>query len=352
LIRLLDQTSGRLPNLGPNDSAYILPLTTCPFYDYRPVLQAACIAFLGGELFEPGPWNEMSMWTCPQTGEARTSPAQLGPSALPADVAPFRIDNPSSASWAYFRVANFTSRPGHADQLHVDLWWRGTNIAQDAGTYLYNHPPPWDNSLAHTAVHNTLTVNDRDQMTHAGRFLWLDWAQARLLAHHQAEDNSWERLSAQHDGYRQFGIYHQRSVTALTNGCWTIEDGIITAKQQNSDQSKDISPLFTVRLHWLLPDLPWEIELDGTSAVIHLVSPHGPLVLKVSYSKAENQGMPVASLAYNLVRAGECVFGSGRTQPNWGWVSETYAQLIPALSFSLEIRDCLPIHLVSEWKLA
>ena len=33
------------------------------------------------------------------------------------------------------------------DQLHLDLWWRGLNIAQDAGTYLYNADPPWDNPL-------------------------------------------------------------------------------------------------------------------------------------------------------------------------------------------------------------
>jgi hypothetical protein len=36
LLALLDPVSGRVPNLGPNDGAYILPLTFSPQDDYRP----------------------------------------------------------------------------------------------------------------------------------------------------------------------------------------------------------------------------------------------------------------------------------------------------------------------------
>ena len=61
------------------------------------------------------------------------------------------------------------------DQLHFDLWWHGLNITQDAGIYLYNGEPPWDNPLVSTRVHNTITVDGLDQMTRGGRFLTLDW---------------------------------------------------------------------------------------------------------------------------------------------------------------------------------
>ena len=81
-------------------------------------------------------------------------------------------------SWALVRAGRYTRRPFQADQLHVDLWWHGLNLARDAGTYLYNGEPPWNNGLAGTAVHNTVMVDRRDQMRRAGRFLWLDWAQA------------------------------------------------------------------------------------------------------------------------------------------------------------------------------
>jgi hypothetical protein len=62
LMALLDPLSGRVPNLGPNDGAYILPFSTCPFEDFRPVLQAAASAFLGKGLFPPGPVDEMRLW--------------------------------------------------------------------------------------------------------------------------------------------------------------------------------------------------------------------------------------------------------------------------------------------------
>ena len=81
-------------------------------------------------------------------------------------------------SWALIRAGRYTRRPFQADQLHVDLWWQGINLARDAGTYLYNGSPPWNNGFAGTAVHNTVTVDNHDQMRRAGRFLWLDWAQA------------------------------------------------------------------------------------------------------------------------------------------------------------------------------
>ena len=47
LLALLDQDSGRVPNLGGNDGAHILPLTSYPYHDFRPTIQTAGYAFLG-----------------------------------------------------------------------------------------------------------------------------------------------------------------------------------------------------------------------------------------------------------------------------------------------------------------
>ena len=167
-----------------------------------------------------------------------------------------------SASWAYLRLANFTSRPGHADQLHLDLWWRGYNLAQDAGTYLYNAPPPWDNALSRTRVHNTLTVDGLDQMTLAGRFLWLDWAQASLVE--QAGGNGVDppRLTARHDGYRRLGVTHQRSVACLPEGRWLVEDSLLPEPGAKGPGAP--LPVHRARLHWLLPDWPWQLDTGAT----------------------------------------------------------------------------------------
>ncbi len=317
LLELLDEESGRVPNLGPNDGAYILPLTVLPCVDFRPVLQAAGRAFLGEASLPSGEWDEMSLWLAPAP---IAHPPQVQPSPPPI----LRSTN----SWAHLRVARFRARPGHSDQLHLDLWWRGFNVAQDAGTYLYNAPPPWDNSLSGASVHNTLTINGLDPMTRAGRFLWLDWAQAQILV------STPTRLVAEHNGYRRLGLLHRRAVEVINKGNWLIADTVLPDNSQLSIANYQL----LIRLHWLLPDWPWELD----RSTIRLQSPHGQVSLAIT---TPDNIEPHLSLA----RAGELLHGSGNVEPYRGWASPTYAQKTPALSFALEIESDLPVNLESRW---
>ena len=156
--------------------------------------------------------------------------------------APHVLRHTGLPSWAYLRAVRFSGRPGHADQLHLDLWWRGQNLAMDPGTYLYNAPAPWDNSLALSAVHNTLTINNRDQMTHAGRFLFVDRAQAEVV---EAETG---RLTARHDGYRRMGWVHQRTLQIIPQG-WLVIDRVLPA----TPRARPTNP-GQARQQWLLAD--------------------------------------------------------------------------------------------------
>jgi len=348
LSAMLDAESGCVPNLGPNDGAYIQPLTACPFGDYRPVLQVASEVFLGECLFPAGPWDELRLWLgfWDQGTEKRQSqPSPLSPTPLsPVFPSPHVIHSPHSDSWAYLRAARFRSRPGHADQLHLDLWWRGVNLAQDAGTYLYNAPPPWDNALACTGVHNTLAVAGLDQMSRAGRFLWLDWAQAQVVSRERAGDGSWERVTAQHDGYRRLGLVHQRAVTAFLDGRWVIEDRILKAGGLKGVGFKR-QPVPS-NLHWLLPDWEWQlVEEDETQVEIRLSSAWGPISLKI---QAEN-GASLAGVW--LTRAGQMLAGSGEVASYQGWVSPTYGQKLPALSLTVTASGKPPYSLVTHWLL-
>jgi hypothetical protein len=347
LLELLDPVTGRVPNLGPNDGAYILPLSTCSHHDYRPVLQAAALSFLDQQPFPPGPWDEMASWL---KNSAEVTRVDEQPKMKSFSNIALRL--PQHESWAYLRIAHFTNRPGHADQMHLDLWWRGRNIAQDAGTYLYNAPPPWDNSLSGTAIHNTISVAGQDQMTRAGRFLWLDWARAHLLSRQRAKDGSWECLIAEHDGYRRFGLIHRRTVTAYREGRWQIKDDLLPLKPTSDIQTQ---PLHQARLHWLLPDWPWEIEEtpDSGLVVLKLNSLKGWHTLRVAQvinvDVDDEPAVHNSPLDVQLVRAGEYLHGSGPVSPVRGWVSPTYAQKTPALSFSLSVESTLPFGLVTEW---
>lgn len=347
LLNLLDPVTGRVPNLGPNDGAYILPLTSCSHQDYRPVLQAAALTFLNERPFSSGPWDEMVHWL---KSDTEVIGVEKQSSGKPLSNIVLRL--PQHDSWCYLRVAQFNNRPGHADQLHLDMWWQGRNIAQDAGTYLYNAPSPWDNSLSGTAVHNTITVASTDQMIRAGRFLWLDWAQARLISHQRAEDSSWESLSAEHNGYRRLGLIHRRMITAYQEGRWQIKDDLLPIKPTPDIQTQS---QHRACLHWLLPDWPWEIEEtpDSGLVILKLNSLKGWHTIRFTRVINLNIGNDIViypvPLEVQLVRAGEILYGSGTVSPVQGWVSPKYAQKNPALSFSLTTESTLPCGFNTEW---
>ena len=351
LLAMVDSSTGRAPNLGPNDGAYILPLSACPYWDYRPVLQAASKAFLGERVFPGGPWDEMVLWMGGVSEEVGHNERLAAPGPSSGTLTPCILTAPNSDSWAYLRAAHFQGRPGHADQLHLDLWFRGCNLAQDPGTYLYNAPPPWDNALASSAVHNTLTVDGLDQMTRAGRFLWLDWAQGAVLQAYKAQDGSVHHLIARHDGFKRIGVIHLREVIAKPGGTWSIEDRL-SHSQSGSFRAGQANKRYRARLQWLLPDWPWRLETVNGIARMQVESPFGWVELNIRAGPASSLRTRSAdSVVVQLVRAGELLSGKGEFSPVRGWYSPTYGYKIPALSLSFELAAPLPVTLASEWNL-
>lgn len=340
LLALLDPDSGRVPNLGPNDGAYLLPLAAGGFEDYRPVLQAAGLCFHRAAPLPAGPWDEMSLWLA--VGPLEGAPPAAAGARSRIESAPLVIRSSDGISWAYLRAARFTSRPGHADQLHLDLWFRGVNLALDPGTYQYNADPPWDNSLTASTVHNTVTVDGRDQMRRAGRFLYLDWAQARSIIDRRS-DRSAPEVSAEHDGYRAYELSHRRTVRCLPGGIWEVADALLPLSDRASGQRR------AAALHWLFPDWTWEVELldRGRRAVVGLVSPFGPVRIELS-GEAVGVSWEVCP-GLQIVRAGEILYGPGPALPIHGWASPTYAVKYPALSVCWVTTGCPEIRFLTRF---
>jgi hypothetical protein len=349
LCSLIDPETGCVPNLGHNDGAYILPLSVCPYNDYRPVAHAACQAFTSTKLTTEGPWQDMSMWLSPPSSgpddkDWHKTWHEAAAKENPTSQAPFTLHDPVHNSWAMLHVASFHSRPAHADQLHLDLWWRGLNITQDAGTYLYNTASPWDNSLTNTMVHNTIMIDDQESMLHAGRFLYLDWAQAEVIPHQSVIENEEISLTAQHDGYRKFGIIHTRRVTINHDGNWVIVDQLIGPADHTH----------TVRLHWLLPD--WQYEIHQAPAAtdfpdyrLRILSPYGWITLEMGMVTPASSNQLSQQPQIKLIRAGRLLYGIGEVNPISGWSSPTYGEKIPALACILMVTQSIPIALQSLW---
>lgn len=318
LWALTDSDSGQTPNFGANDGAYIFPLSSLPHNDYRPVVDAAAKAFLQQDIYAQPDLSEMAGWFGLQSGE---EPSPRQPQALDM----LRIEQPNGR--AFIHTAHFGDRPSHADQLHVDLWWRGVNIAADPGTYQYNAPPPWDNALATARVHNTLTLDGRDQMQRAGRFLWLDWAQAEVLAYEVDGEGALAWVTAEHDGYRKLGALHQRTLMRMANG-WAITDRLLPYGKRDKR-------VHTACISWLLPDWEWHFSADHELVLIGK---------KFSFS-LELDGFN----EINIFRAGKNLHGDLEAQVVYGWNALLYGEKEPALQMVARAAGVLPLKLRSVW---
>ena len=237
--------------------------------------------------------------------------------------------------WAFLRVSHLKGRLSHMDQLHFDLWWRGLNLAQDAGTFLYNAEPPWDNPLVSTRVHNTVTVDGRDQMARGGRFLTLDWFPAYSKRLIESDEKILGRMLAYHKGYRKLGIRHERLATVFTDERWEVRDNLIFTK----------SAQHVLRLHWLLMDGEWEIVNGEQRIEIRFKSPHGWITLAL---QTEPLFSDLHSLI-SLVRAGELIYGRRDVLPFEGWASPTYGEKVPALSLAVELASSRSMTFISEF---
>lgn len=323
----LDRISGHMPNLGHQDGANLFPFGE--HTDYRPVAQAASRAFGDGPALPAGEWDEFSAWLGwaiddlkPAGADQDKADDNITPPGVGKECTHYQdsggIILRSGQDWAMLRAAHFHHRPGQADQLHLDLWHKGQNIALDAGTYRYSAAAPWNNALASASVHNSVTIDDLEPMTRAGRFLWLDWDQAQVL---RIEPG---RVSVERDGYRKLGIRHRRTVDWLGEGGWRIMDDLLPAG--------DALQSHTYTLNWLLPDWPWEL----TGNKLRLRGPEDAIEVEVS--------CPTAALdcEIRLVRAGIILVGKGAIPAAVGWVSETYAMKRPALAWRLRVRGPAP----------
>jgi len=313
LYQLIDPQTGLMPVYGSNDGALVLPINNCDFTDYRPTLQLGSYLTRGKRLFESGAWDEDLYWFYGLSSLSAGERARLAVSdgEVVRERNPAKVSFPdggiyilrSSQSKAVIRCTDYRARPSHADQLHVDLWWRGHNIACDAGTYLYGGGGVWRNGLAHTSAHNTVIVDFKDQMKLVSRFTWTNWARGKVLTQ---DAKIWQ---GEHDGYRHLPdpVTHKRTVMMFNDDRWLVVDHL------------DGRHAHHYCLHWLLSDFPFERQ--GNSILLSVDS----VKYKVQVGLADGKS------TFSVVRGGE---SSTR-----GWRSRYYGHKEPAISAMLETNQ-------------
>lgn len=99
---------------------------------------------------------------------------------------------------------------GHADALSFEMRLNNKEIFIDPGTYSYYGYPEWRNYFRSTLAHNTISIDFEDQAKQAGPMFWLNPYQTEILECSLNEKTDF--VKAKHDGYREKGIEHIRSI--------------------------------------------------------------------------------------------------------------------------------------------
>lgn len=213
LMYQVQDESGDLPNYGSNDGALIFPVTVCGYRDFRPVINTIYCLINGKRLYSNGKYDEELLWFG-KNGNLDCSISDIrreSKSFKDSGIYTLRNDN----NYMMIILSDYKTRPAQMDGLHIDLWKNKKNIFCDSGTYSY--ATDLGKKLALTESHNTVQVENREQMDKYGPFLIYNWTSAENIV---ANENSFKGTMVSKNGYK-----HTRSIE-YHNKSYIINDKI------------------------------------------------------------------------------------------------------------------------------
>lgn len=217
LYQCVQNENGYLPNYGANDGALFFPLTDSEFRDYRPQLNTLHQLLTGENLFENKEIQEDSFWV----QNNRRALQQFNKLKQEMGAISFEIGGyficRTEHSFTFIRCGNHKDRPSHADNLHLDVWVKGTNILRDSGTYKYNADKEIVDYFAGTNGHNTVSVDNQSQMCKGSRFIWFYWTQS--IAAKWTEENDYFIFKGSISAFRYLNkkAVHNRTIKITKN---------------------------------------------------------------------------------------------------------------------------------------
>ena len=368
LYQCQEESTGRLPLYGASDGSVILPVAEQDYLDFRAVIEA-CFALNRESLpYERGPWDELTWWLFGAEPFSRGRESRLR-TDLAAEAGGYYALR-HEEGFAFIRCGPYRHRPSHADMLHVDIWWRGINIAGDAGTYSYNAANDLDQAIVATRYHNTVTVDGRDQMERVGRFLWLPWSEGSssgiTVANATEGRDTWRGWQGRCDCHERLSdrVFHARAVLIGP------ENEIVVIDRLTSVTNHDF------RLHWLLVDCDhvWDAELaelrlkTGAGAYFVSVGSSVPSAINRCLRTRGDSSIALRSPHYLESASALSLVSELRASTVWFWttfwtrtVTPSYDQESSTLrinrddataEFALQTRSAAPpIHAIETTKL-
>jgi hypothetical protein len=240
LYQFVQNENGYLPNYGANDGALFFPLSETQYRDYRPQLNTLHKILTGFDLFDNV--NEDFFKLEKPIYHYEKLMFNQGITIFESGYYIIREKN----QFAFIRCGGYKDRPSQADNLHLDFWIDGENILTDAGTYKYNTDKDIVNFFVGSKSHNTVIVNNQDQMLKGGRFIWYYWTQSNGATLTETKDSY--VFEGKISAFRHINknIIHSRKIVKLKNEFnFTINDKIVNFDRQCT-QNWHINPKFAL----------------------------------------------------------------------------------------------------------
>ena len=216
----LVQENGWLPNYGSNDGANLFPITIDNYRDFRSSLNLAVVVNLGYSLFE-GHKKLVEFFSLEDKGTI-----ELDKKIEFKDGGYYILKNKNFFS--FIRSHSYKDRPASNDMFHLDIWSGDKNIFCDAGSYSYNTNKKFKNNFIGVIGHNTIMINDSNQMAQVLNFGYSNWTKAKCIGfsknHFVGENYAYKK---------EFGIVHQRD-TKLEDDKIIIIDNIKNIKKNTN----------------------------------------------------------------------------------------------------------------------
>lgn len=219
--------AGNVPMIGDADDGYVVQLSPSVLHNdnYRSLLATGAVLFNRADFARKArQLDDKTRWLVPPESlrEFDRLASSRGPMLARREfpqsgyyILGSQFDTPEEVRMivdagplGYLSIAAH----GHADALSIVLNVGGEEILVDPGTYAYHTEPQWRRYFRGTRAHNTLLVDDVDQSTQAGNFMWSRHAVTRCL--HFGEQGTVQRFFGEHDGYSLMRdpIEHQREI--------------------------------------------------------------------------------------------------------------------------------------------
>ncbi len=220
------QKDSWLPNYGTNDGVNLFPVSNSDYRDFRPSLNFASALLYQKLLFA------QNSALVEFFGLKAKENIHLEKMQRFDDGGYYILKN--EKLFAFIRCHSYRDRPAQNDMLHLDIWFQDKNIFCDAGSFSYNTNKEFKKNFNSNFGHNTIVINDDNQMERVLNFGWSNWVKCKLI------DFSMYRFQGEHYAYqKRYGISCNRTVELIKNRV-IVTDNIVSLKKRD----------FTIKQIW------------------------------------------------------------------------------------------------------